>query len=166
MKTLDALGRRLAFWGALFLIVWAGYEFSIRWDTIRQSGYTVLLMAQDLGAGLWDVLFKYRFINVLRVPMILSGCVVLGVLTLLLRNRRRAAFLIIPLCALLAWLNVNAHVFFWGGLWQFLKTAPLAMIGVGQAVNAGVAVYIGQRKGAGLPPAPQHGRRFLNDRND
>lgn len=165
MRTLDALGRRLTFWGALFLVVWAGYELSIRWDTIRQSGYTVMLMAQDNNISLADVLIKYKFIEVLRVPLILAGCVLLGLFALLLRNRRRAAYVLIPLCALFAWLNADARVFFFGSLWQFLKTVPLAMIGVGQAVNAGVALRIGHRKGAGLPPAP-NGRRFLRGRDD
>lgn len=153
MRALDTAGRRMAFWGAVLLILWAGYELSIRWDTIQKSGYTVMLMARDMGAGLWDVLFKYRFIDVLHVPLVLLGCVLLGALALVLRNRRRAAYLLIPLCALFACLNVGARVFFSGSLWQLLKAVPLALIGLGQAVNAGVDVYIRQHKRAALAPA-------------
>lgn len=166
MKTLDEVARRLSFWGALFLIVWAGYELSVRWDTIQRAGYTVMSMAGEYNVSLWNVLFKHRFIDVLSVPLVLLGCALTGVVALLLRNRRRSAVVIIPLCILFAVLNVQAKVFFLGGLWQVLKTVPLLMIGAGEAINLGVDLYIGNKRKANLPAAPQHGHRFLGDRNN
>lgn len=162
MNMLDAAGRRMAFWGALLLIAWAGYELSIRWDTIQRASYTVMSMAREGGVSLWDVMFKHRFIEVLETPLVLLGCVLLGVFSLLMRSRRYAAFWIVPLCGLFAWLNVGARVFFLGSLWQTLKAVPLVLIALGQSINTGMTLYIRNKKRRHLPPA-QPQRHFLNN---
>lgn len=135
MVTLREVGRRMLFWGALLLIVWAGYELSVRWDTITKANVTVSMMANDLRASWWDVLFKYKYIEVLKVPALLAACVLLGLFALLLRNRPLAGFVLIPACLLLAWLSVDAKAFFNRSLWQMLKLLPLLLITLGSVIN-------------------------------
>ena len=57
MHTLREAGKKMLFWGALALMIWAGYELSVRWDTLEKATNTVRLMAADLNASLFDVLF-------------------------------------------------------------------------------------------------------------
>ena len=59
MHTLREASKKMLFWGALALMIWAGYELSVRWDTLEKATNTVRLMAADLNASLFDVLFKY-----------------------------------------------------------------------------------------------------------
>lgn len=41
MEKLREAGKKMLFWGALALIIWAGYELSVRWDTLEKTTRTV-----------------------------------------------------------------------------------------------------------------------------
>ncbi|NLD52279.1 MAG: hypothetical protein GX650_05235 [Clostridiales bacterium] len=135
MQIMRDIGRRMLFWGCILLILWAGYEFSVRWDVLSKTNRSIAMMAMDHHIPLWDVLFKYRYIDALKVPLLLAACVVLGVVTLLLRRRPAAALVIIPVCIALAWLSVDAKAFFSASLWQMLKLLPLLLITLGSLIN-------------------------------
>ncbi|NLZ87904.1 MAG: hypothetical protein GX916_00225 [Clostridiales bacterium] len=163
MKILDNAARRMLFWGALLLMGWAGYEFSIRWDTIGKASYTVFSMAADGGFSLIDVLFRYKYIDALAVPLFLLVCFLFGLVVFALRARLIMGVLFLPLSILLAWYSVDAHVFFSKNLWHMLKMLPMLLIATGSAINLISAFYIRQnkKKHAAQAAAPNaHVRKF------
>ncbi len=161
MAAVREAGRRMLFWGALLLMAWAAYELSTRLDTLRLTTPTVMKMAADLHASLLDVLFKYGYINALKIPLFLLGCLVFGVIVLLFRNRPLAAYAFVPLCVLLVLISVDAKLFFSKSLWELLKLIPLAVIALGSLIGLSFHYLIKRRKKAAPADARPGGGRFL-----
>ena len=160
MHTLREAGKKMLFWGALALMIWAGYELSVRWDTLEKATNTVRLMAADLNASLFDVLFKYAYFEALKTPAFLAGCVIAGLLALLLRARPLSAIAIIPLCGVLLWQQVEAKALFSVNVWQMLKFLPLLLVILGSAINLVFYYYIKKRRTAARKAPPPGTRHF------
>ncbi len=160
MEKLREAGKKMLFWGALALIIWAGYELSVRWDTLDKTTNTVLLMARDNRISLLDVLIKYQYIDALRTPFFLAACVIAGLIALLLRSRPLSAYALIPLCAALLWRQTEAKALFSANIWQMLKFLPLMLVILGSGINLAFYYYIKKRRKAGHKAPPPGTRHF------
>lgn len=161
MDRLREVGKRMLVWGALALVIWAGYELSVRWDTLSKATRTVRLMAADLRASLSDVLFKYQYIETLKTPLFLLCCALVGLLALLLQRRPLSAWLILPLCALLMWQQAEARALFSQSVWQMLKFLPLMLVTLGSLSNLFFYYYLKKRRRAIRRKAPPEGTRHF-----
>ena len=161
MHTLREAGKKMLLWGALALMIWAGYELSVRWDTLTKTTNTVRLMALDLKASLMAVLFRYDYIEALKTPLFLLGCVIVGLLALLLSARPLSAYLILPLCALLLWQQVEARALFSASVWQMLKFLPLLLVTLGSLLNLAFYYYLKKRRRSIRRQAPPPGTRHF-----
>ncbi|MHC1786083.1 MAG: hypothetical protein AB9880_03330 [Christensenellales bacterium] len=159
METLHQVGRRMLFWGALLLIMWAAYEFSTRVDAM--SGPLVMYFNMAVGekVGLAAAL-KYVDWQIFSAPAFLLGCVLLGLLALLSRGRSLLGFLVVPLCVLAVLYTAGAKVFFSPDLWSLLKLLPLLLIALGSLVNLGLRFYLKKRRRQVAGSVQPGGRRF------
>lgn len=161
MEKLREAGKKMLFWGALALIIWAGYELSVRWDTLEKTTRTVRLMAGDLKASLYEVLFKYKYFDALKTPIFLAACIIFGLLALLLRSRALSAYVMIPLSGALIWQQAEAKALFSVSIWQMLKFIPLMLIILGSASNLLFHYYLKKRRKASALQAPPPGKRHF-----
>ena len=159
MSQLREAGKKMVFWGAMLLFLWAGYELSVRWDTLSKSTHTVYLMAKELKASLFDVLFKYHYYEALKLPIFLGFCLLFALLVFVFRSKPLAAYAAIPLSILFIWVSIDARVFFSRSLWELFKLLPLLLIIVGSLINLVFFYYIRERRkkmAATLPPGGRH----------
>ncbi len=150
----------MLFWGALLLFVWAGYELSVRYDTLSKSTYTVFLMSRDLNASLFDVLFKYHYYEALKLPLFLLVYVIFALFVFFFRGRPRIGYASIPISLLLIWSSFDARVFFSRSLWEMLKLLPLLLIISGSLINLIFYYYVRKRRREMAASLPAEGRRF------
>lgn len=160
MSQLREAGKKMLFWGSLFLFFWAGYELSIRFDTLSKSTYTVYLMAKDLNASLFDVLFKYKYFETLKLPIFLSFCLLFAMLVFILRAKPLSAYAGIPISIFLVFASFDTKVFFSSSLWEMLKLLPLLLIIAGSLINLVFYYYIRKRRKKIAATLPPSGRRF------
>ena len=159
METLQNAGRRMLFWGALLLIVWAGYEFSTRVDAMSRPLAMYYQMAVGEKIGL-DAALKYVDWEILRIPAFLLGCVLLGILALLSRRKALLSFLIIPLCLLAALFTAGAKTLFSPDIWSMLKLLPVLLITLGGSVNLALYFIRRSRRRRVTPNTGEGVRRF------
>ena len=124
----------MLFWGALLLIVWAGYELSTRLDAMSRPLAMFYQMAVGEKIGLSAAL-KYVDWEILRVPGFLIGCVALGLFAFLSRKKALLALFLIPLCVLTVLYTVGARTLFSPDLWRLIKLLPLLLIIFGGLIN-------------------------------
>lgn len=160
MSKLREAGKKMLFWGALLLFIWAGYELSIRYDTLSKSTNTVYLMAKDLNASLIDVLFKYQYFDALKLPIFLFLYAVFALFVFIFRGNPFIGYVSIPVSLLLIWTSFDARVFFSRSLWEMLKLLPLLLIIIGSLVNLIFYYYIRKRRKEMAATLPMGGRRF------
>lgn len=134
MERLQGVGRRMLFWGALSLLIWAAYELSTRLDAMSRPLMMYYNMAVGEKVGLSAAL-KYVDWEILRTPGFLLGMLVLGLLALRSRSRPWLGLVIVPLCVLAAVYSVGARVLFSPTLWSLLKLLPLVLIAAGSLIN-------------------------------
>jgi hypothetical protein len=134
VEMLQNAGRRMLFWGALLLIVWAGYELSTRLDAMSRPLAMYYQMAVGEKIGLSAAL-KYVDWEILRVPGFLIGCIALGFFAFLGRRKALLALFLIPLCVLTALYTVGASTLFSPDLWSLIKLLPLLLITLGGLIN-------------------------------
>lgn len=140
-------GRRLVFWGSLGLILASGFDFCIRFDMLwwTLSGLYNLCTAE--GIPFFRAL-SYFDADMLRRLSLLFNTAGLGVFSLLLRNRPRAGFALIPLA-----IALGVYSFFQTGfilpaipgVAHLLQWVPMAVIVVGCSINLG-QFYAQRRK--------------------
>ncbi len=145
METLQAAGRRMLFWGALFLVIWAGYELSTRVDAMSRPLVMYYNMAVGEKIGLSAAL-KYVDWEILRVPGFLLGMILLGILALRSRRRPFMAYLLIPLCVAAALYTVGARTLFSPDLWSMIKLLPLLLVALGSLLNLIFHHYLRQNR--------------------
>ncbi|NLA53166.1 MAG: hypothetical protein GX858_02235 [Clostridiales bacterium] len=160
MSKLSEAGKRMLFWGSLLLFVWAGYELSVRYDTLSKSTNTVYLMAKDLNASLIDVLFKYQYYEALKLPIFLFLYTVFALLVFIFRRKPTFGYVSIPVSLFLIWTSFDARVFFSRSLWEMLKLLPLLLIILGSFINLIFYYYIRKRRKEIAANLTQGGRRF------
>ena len=134
MEMLQNAGRRMLFWGALLLIVWAGYELSTRLDAMSRPLAMYYQMAVGEKIGLSAAL-KYVDWEILRIPGFLISCMALGFFAFLSRKKALLALFVIPLCVLTALYTVGARTLFSPDLWSLIKLLPLLLITFGGVIN-------------------------------
>lgn len=142
VETLQNAGRRMLFWGALLLIVWAGYELSTRLDAMSRPLTMYYQMAVGEKIGLSEAL-KYVDWEILRIPGFLLGCMALGLFAFLSRKKALLTLFVIPLCVLAALFTVGAKTLFSPSLWSLIKLLPLLLIALGGSIN--LALYFIRR---------------------
>lgn len=149
----------MLFWGALLLIVWAGYELSTRLDAMsRPLGmYYQMAVGEKIGLG---AALKYVDWEILRVPGFLMGCIALGFFAFLSRKKTLLSLLLIPLCVVTALYTAGAKTLFLPDLWSMLKLLPLLLITLGGSVNLAL-FYISRSRRRKMKPNTSEGiRRF------
>lgn len=145
MLKLADIGKRMLFWGALTLMIWAGYELSIRVDAMAGPLLMYYNMAVGEGIGLTAAL-KYVNWQIFQTPGFLLGCVILGLVALRSGNRPHLSYGVLPLALLAGVYALGARAFFSVSLWQMLKLLPLLLIVTGSAINIALHRYIRARR--------------------
>lgn len=132
----------------------------MRLDTLSKSTCTVYLMARDLKASLFDVLFKYKYFETLKLPIFLGFTLLFSILVFVFRSNPLSAYAAIPISILLIWASFDSKVFFSSSLWEMLKLIPLIMIIAGCLINLFFFYYIRNRRKKNTASLPPGGRRF------
>ena len=145
MQKLGETGKGLLIWGALALIVWAGWELSIRVDAMTGPLTMFYDMAVGEKIGFFTAL-KYVKWEILAVPGFLAGCVILGLLAMRSGRKPWLSYAVIPLAALAAVYAAQVPSLLGINLWQKLKLIPLALILAGSVLNITLHQYIRQRQ--------------------
>ncbi len=160
MERLSIAGKRMLFWGALSLMVWAAWELSIRIDAMSRPIMMYIRMAQGENIGFFKAL-KYVDWRILETPGFMLGMIVLGFLAFRSRRNPFWGFIIIPLCVLAALYTTGAKALFSGNLWQLIKLLPLVLIALGSLLNLLVYRRVRSRYRGGPGPGTGPGvRRF------
>ena len=159
METLQNAGRRMLFWGAMLLIVWAGYELSTRLDAMSRPLAMYYQMAVGEKIGLSAAL-KYVDWEILRVPGFLIGCMALGLFALLSRKNALLALFLIPLCVLAALYTVGARTLLSPDLWSLIKLLPLLLITLGGSINLALFFIRRSRRHKVRPNTGEGVKRF------
>ncbi|MDD4081525.1 MAG: hypothetical protein PHP02_08990 [Eubacteriales bacterium] len=160
MKTIEATGRRMVFWGALLLMGWAVYELSIRFQEIVIWLSPVFSLARDGQITLWDYFSRVNW-GRLTTHLFLILCVLLGIYALLARRRPILILFAVPMAILLGVLFLGSTSVMTASLWQRLKLLPLALIAAGGLLCFISASYIsGPRGKKHNPKAPPAARPY------
>ncbi len=130
MVTLRDAGKRLLFWGALVLVLWAAYELYIRVDAmIRPLG---MFFRMWIGEKVpINRAVTYIDWKILEIPGYLALCVLLGVYVLLGRKKIATWVIALVLSVALAVLSAGLSALLAPSLWQMLKLTPLVLIFLG-----------------------------------
>ncbi len=134
MERLSEAGKRMLFWGALSLVIWAAWELSIRVDAMSRPLAMYVRMAQGENIGLVKAL-KYVDWKILETPGFMLGMILLGLLALHSRRKPIWSLVILPLCVMAALFAVGAKALFSGNLWHLIKLLPLVLITIGSVLN-------------------------------
>lgn len=141
MQKVGETGKSLLTWGALALIVWAGWELAIRVDAMAGPLTMFYDMAVGEKIGFFTAL-KYVKWEILAVPGYLLGCVILGILAIRSGRRYYLSYAVIPLALLAGVYATRVKDILGINLWQKLKLIPLLMIIVGSVLNIALHQYI------------------------
>lgn len=160
MAVLREAGRRMLFWGALFLILWAAWELLIRIDAMIKPIRMFIRMAIGERIPLERVLNNYVDWSILEVPFFLLGCVVLGLLAFLNRKRALMGFALIPLSVLAMYYSSGKTALLAPSFWQMLKLLPLLMVAAGSLIGLIFHFVIRARKKKARPTAAPKGQWF------
>ena len=134
MERLSVSGKRMLFWGALSLMIWAAWELSIRVDAMSRPIAMYVRMAQGENIGFFRALTYVDWV-ILQTPGFMLGMIVLGLLAFRSRSKPTWGFVTIPLCVAAALYTVGARALFSGNLWHLIKLLPLVLITLGSAIN-------------------------------
>jgi len=128
--TLRDAGRRLLFWGALILVLWAAYELFVRVDAmaIPLNMFFRMWVGEKVPFSRAVTYLDWR---ILKAPGLLALCILLGIIALTTRKRSKMGLLIIPLCILMGFLLVGERGLLAPNIWQTLKLLPLIMMALG-----------------------------------
>ena len=130
MGTLRDAGRRLLFWGALILVLWAAYELFVRVDAmaIPLNMFFRMWVGEKVPFSRAVTYLDWR---ILKAPGLLALCILLGIIALTTRKRSKMGLLIIPLCILMGFMLVGERGLVSPNIWQTLKLLPLIMMALG-----------------------------------
>ena len=164
MERLSEAAKRMLFWGALSLVVWAAWELSVRIDAMSRPIGMYVNMAVGERIGFFRAL-SYVDWKILETPGFLLGMVVLGLLSLRSRRRAGLSLLVVPLCVAAALYTVGAKALFSGNLWHMIKLLPLLLIVLGSVLNLVVYRRVRDRyRGTGDHTGPGV-RKFGQDKS-
>ncbi|NLX82559.1 MAG: hypothetical protein GXZ04_01885 [Clostridiales bacterium] len=149
MNTLQQTGRRMVFWGALFLLAWAVYELSIRFDEMLIWVSPVYKLVQDGKITIIDYLSRLPW-QKLHTHAFLLLCALFSLYALVARRGLIAGIISIPVAVLLIIFSLGSTNLLGANLWQKLKMLPLVLIGAGNILK----VISSTRKPKAEPDVP------------
>lgn len=134
MLTLRDVGKRMLFWGALILIMWAAYELYIRVDAmIRPLG---MFFRMWIGEKIpFERAITYIDWKILEIPGYLALCVLLGLYVLLGRKKTATWVVGMVLSVAFAVFSVGMTALLAPNFWQMLKLTPLVLIFLGSLLS-------------------------------
>lgn len=155
MLALRDAGRKMIFWGALILAVWAGYELYIRIDAMAKP----LAMFFKMWAG-EKVPFAravtYVDFSILEIPLYLALCAALGILSLALRKKPWLWGMLVLLSPAFAVYSVGVKAVLMPSVWDLIKLLPLLLLLLGSLLSlAAHALIRRSRKARPLPEGTQ-----------
>ncbi|MBQ8082374.1 MAG: hypothetical protein IJ240_10820 [Clostridia bacterium] len=145
-------GRSLISLGAAALLVWSGYELSIRAEDTAAWIDGLRYLSRARQQSVWDNLALMMGSPAMRALayklLFLSGCVLLALICLIVRNRPKASvpLLLFTLLAGYGGWSLGLYPGQWSNALQWLKLAPLLLILAGCLVNLFQAVYRGRKR--------------------
>jgi hypothetical protein len=155
---MEGIGRRMAFWGSLALIAWAGYEFAVMFSAMFGLIKSIFEISRDaqypLSAAL-NTMFRNSGTQFVTLLFLLL-CVLLGLFALFTRGRPFAGAVSFLLCALGALYVLGRTPLMSANLLQKLKLLPFILVGLESLLTA-VAGFMerrGRRKGPPGGPPP------------
>jgi hypothetical protein len=124
---LKSWGKRLAFWGALSLLILSAYEFYVRVESIK--GPLQMFMNMWIGEKVpFARGVSYIKWEIFRAPVFLVLCFTVGLLSLLLMQRQRASLVFFLLSALLTGGGFYLRPDFFALWWDATKLLPLILL--------------------------------------
>ncbi len=162
MAALREAGRRMLFWGAFLLIVWAAYELFIRVDAMIKPVGMFIRMAIGERVPLDRVLREYVDWSILEVPLFLLGCVVLGLFALMTRKKALMGFAVIALSIVVAFYSMGKTSLLSPSIWQKLKLLPLVLIMAGSTIGLVFHFLLKRRKKVAPNTAALGRKRFFS----
>ncbi len=148
-------GRRMLFWGAVIILIWAAYELYIRVDA----------MARPLGMffKMWTgekVPFSraltYVDWGILEIPFYLLLCVFLGAFSVVLRRKPALWVTLLFVAPGFAFYSLGVKNVLMPNLWQMIKLLPLLLLFVGSLLSL-IAFMVLSQKQKKRPPRPGTG---------
>lgn len=140
MKRAKYAGRKPLLWGGLLLLVWAGYEFWVRLDTIRWAVEGVWNLSRGENIPFTRAM-GYFDPGMLSLMLFLLCCALLSLMAIAFRNRPIFSVFAIPAVCALAWFYLTRIRT--GGLpavsaldfAQDFKLIPMTLILIGALFN-------------------------------
>lgn len=152
MGTLCDAGRRMLFWGALILVVWAAYELFVRVDAMALplGMFFRMWFGEKVPFGRAITYVDWR---ILETPGLLVLCILLGVIALSTRRKVKMGLVIIPLSVLMGFVLVGVRGLITPNIWQTLKLLPLILMVLGSLFSLIFHyAFLSKQKKRGIPP--------------
>lgn len=153
-------GRRMLFWGAMLLLIWAAYELYIRVDAMaRPLGmFFKMWMGEKIP---FNRAVTYIDWGILETPFYLLLCVTMGTISLLLRRKPFLWVMLLLLAPGFAFYAFGVKNVLMPSLWQMMKMLPLLLLLIGSLLSLIAHISFSQkqkkhppRSGTGSHPIP------------
>lgn len=148
-------GRRMLFWGAVIILVWAAYELYIRVDAMaRPLGMFFKMWAGEKVP--FSRALTYIDWGILEIPFYLMLCVLLGIIGILLRKKPVLWVMLLFVAPGFAFYSFGVQNVLMPSLWQMIKLLPLLLLFVGSLLSL-IAFIMFSKKQKKHPPRPGTG---------